>query len=301
MPKFSEYFSLGLSQHQLDFVDVSNDYDTPVYVDPYAIEIRNDIWAEKASDYIRTFFIEVLNALRDGDDMRAKSLMSHMQEPKETFLGVSIGKPKGRGVGATEAARMIVSIKSSKAYQTGLLSDLSEMSLFVDGIDRDKISDLTTNIIRMLLISYTHEQCSLYGVSMQDYNGPALWDNNRKNWISDYVQLPYINDDPVLLVPKYIVRRTLSLYSQEFYNKQITDYLIAENLRANTSLVQTIKSKAGDKRKVYKKDVRNVNPKSKSMLADIVRDNPALLDTYKEMAKRSGALSKFTKMDELTI
>lgn len=58
MPKFSEFFRINASQAELDFVDVSTDYDTPVYVDPYAIEIRNDVWAEQASDYIRVFFLK---------------------------------------------------------------------------------------------------------------------------------------------------------------------------------------------------------------------------------------------------
>lgn len=68
MPRFSKFFRLGMSQHQLDFVDVNNEHDTPVYVDPYAIEVRNDIWAARASEQIRVFFLEVLAALRDGDD-----------------------------------------------------------------------------------------------------------------------------------------------------------------------------------------------------------------------------------------
>lgn len=127
MPRFSEYFSLNLSQYQLDFVDISNEFDTPVYIDPYAIEIRNDIWAGAASNYIRTFFVEVLESLRAKDNRRALNLMSHMQEPKETFLGVSKGKPRGRGVGNVQARLLIKAIEQSKAYATGLLSDLSEM------------------------------------------------------------------------------------------------------------------------------------------------------------------------------
>ncbi len=300
MPLFSDYFSIGLSQHQLDFVDISNEFDTPVYVDPYAIEIRDDIWAATASGYIREFFLEVLEALRVGDDFRARSLMSHMREPKETFLGISKGKPKGRGVGGIQSEQLINSIKESKAFSTGQLSDLSEMSLFVEGIDRDKVSDLTTNIIRSLLVDYTQEQCELYGIETQNYTGPSFWDNNRKNWVSNFVQLPFIDQDPILLVPKYIVRRRLCLDSQEFYNKQITDFLVAENLKANTSLVQTIKG--GKETKVFKKDVRRENPKSKSFIADIVRENPFLLDTYKEVAKKHSALTKFNNNeDELQV
>lgn len=278
-----------MSQHQLDFVDVSNEFDTPVYVDPFAIEIRDDQWAAQASEHIRVFFLEVLDALRNDDMERAAGLMSHLREPKETFLGVSSADPKGRGVGRLQASQLIGAIKQSKAYRSGLLSDLSEMALYVEGVDRDKISDLTTNIIRGLLVDYTQEQCEIFGIETSRYIGPAIWDIDRRNWVAREVQLPYIGGDPVLLVPKYIVRRRLSLDSQEFYNKQITDFLVAENLRANSSLVQTIKGK----RKVFKGEVREANPKSKSFIADMVLAHPELLDLYKEIASKQGASITF--------
>jgi len=289
MPRFSEFFQLELSQHQLDFVDVSNEYDTPVYVDPYAIEIQDDIWAADASEHIRVFFKEVLDAIQLGDDARAVNLMSHLTEPKETFLGVSVGDPHGRGVGPQQSRQLIQAIANSKAYKSGLLSDLSEMALYVDGVNRDKISDLTTNIIRGLLVDYTQQQCEIYGIETQRYLGPSVWDCTRCNWVARAVQLPFIGTDPILLVPKYIVRRKLSIDSQEFYNKQITDFLVSENLRANSSLVQTIKGR----KKVFKGDVRAASPKSKSMIADIVYAHPELLDLYKEIAKQQRSLVDF--------
>lgn len=289
MPRFSEYFGLGLSQAELDFVDVSNEFDTPVYVDPYAIEIQDDNWAAQASDYIRVFFTEVLAALRAGDIERAQNLMSHLREPEETFLGVSQFDPKGRGVGKGQAKQLIAAILGSKAYASGLLTDLSEMALYVEGIDRDKISDLTTNIIRELLVDYTGQQCDLHGVEIKRYSGPSLWDPKLKNWRSKHVNLPFIDEKPVLLVPKYIVRRKLSLDSQEFYNKQITDFLVAENLRANSSLVQTVKGQP----KVFKGEVREQNPKSKSFIAETVSAHPELLAMYKEIAQRHPSLVSF--------
>ena len=289
MPKFSDYFSIPLSQHQLDFVDVSNEEDTPVYLDPYAIEIQNDIWAARASNSIRIFFEEVLSALRNGDSFRAANLMSNLREPRETFLGVSNGKPKGRGVGTIQAGQLIGSIENSEAFKTGLLSDLSELALYVEGIDRDKISDLTTNIIRELLVEYTQQQCEIHGVPTQNYNGPAIWDETRKNWVAKFVELPFIEEDPILLVPKYVVRRKLCLNSQEFYNKQITDFLVSENLRANSSLVQVVKGKA----KVFKKDVREKVPHSKQMVAEFVAAHPEILEIYKNIAKRHSSMSAF--------
>lgn len=294
MPRFSKHFALDLSQHQLDFVDVSNTFDTPVYVDPYAIEIQDDVWAAEASRHIRVFFKEVLDAIKSGDVSRAVNLMSHLTEPKETFLGVSQGDPKGRGVGPRQARQLIDAIAKSKAYKSGLLSDLSEMALYVEGVDRDKISDLTTNIIRSLLVDYTQQQCDLHGVATERYSGPPMWDADKRNWISKYVQLPYISSDPILLVPKYIVRRRLSLDSQEFYNKQITDFLVTENLKAHSSLVQLVKGKPV----VRKGDVREASPKSKSLIADMVKAHPELLDMYKEIAKRQRALVQFDDDDE---
>jgi hypothetical protein len=214
---------------------------------------------------------------------------SHLREPKETFLGVSRGVPRGRGVGQGQAQQLIAAIRQSRAYATGLLTDLSEMALYVEGVDKDKISDLTTNIIRGLLVEYTAQQCEIHEIKNQRYIGPPMWDITRSNWVSRDVSLPRIEDQPVLLVPEYIVRRRLSLDSQEFYNKQITDFLIEENIRANSSLVQTIKGQ----KKVYKRDLREANPRSKAFITDTVLAHPELLKLYKDIAKEHGALSVF--------
>ena len=180
MPKFSKHFKINAPQSQLDFVDVSTDYDLPVYVDPYALEIQDDVWSGQCSELIRTFFKEVLEALRKDDMTRAVNLMSHLHEPPETFLGVSKGEPKGRGVGAKQARQIITGMKKSKAYESGVLSDLSEVALFVERVGRDKISDLTTNILRKKLSEYTQQVCDLFGIEVEDYNGPPAWDGVRK-------------------------------------------------------------------------------------------------------------------------
>lgn len=266
-------------------------------MDPYAIEIRDDVWSGQCSELIRSFFLEVLEALRAGDDLRARNLMSHLHEPAETFLGVSKDEPQGRGVGSKQAGQLVAQIKKSKAFQTGLLSDLSEVALFVEGIGRDKISDLTTNVIREKLIEYTNQRCGIYGIKVSDYNGPPSWDRIRKNWVSKIVQLPRINGTPVMLVPKYMVRRELSLNSQEFYNKQITDFLMAEHEKAVSSLVQALKGPP----KITKGEIREKNPKSKNMLADMASEHPHLLDIYKDLARDEMRMMVNIGQDDISV
>ncbi len=108
------------------------------------------------------------------------------------------------------------------------------------------------------------------------------------------VKLPRVSDAPVMLVPKFSVRRRLSLDADVFYKKQITDFLVAENLDANTSLVETLKS---GKKWVPKGEVRKKNKKSKSFIADMVAKYPDLLDMYKKIAKETDMLVNFDDDD----
>lgn len=297
MPKFSKHFKINAPQSQLDFVDVSTDYDLPVYLDPYALEIQDDVWSGQCSELIRTFFTEVLEALRQKDNTRAINIMSHLHEPPETFLGVSKGEPKGKGVGAKQARQIISSIKRSKAYQSGVLSDLSEVALFVEGVGRDKISDLTTNILRRKLVEYTQQVCDLSGIDLEDYNGPPAWDGVRKNWVNKTYRLPRINGVPIILIPKFAVRRELSLNSQEFYNKQITDFLMAEHERATSSLTAVLKAPP----KATKGEIREKNPKTKNMLAEFAAEHPNLLNIYKDLAREEARIMVNIAKDDISV
>lgn len=206
--------------------------------------------------------------------------MGQLSEPQEMFLGISSGKPRGRGVGRGQAAQIITAIRRSKAFKTGRLSDLSEMALYIEGINRDKISDLTTNIIRSKLVEYTANQCKLRGLPLKSYGSPPMWCSDRRTWISSEVELPYIRKKPVMLVPKAIVRKGLLLDPAQFYNKELTSFLQAEHLRAGSSLVSVVRGQ----RKVYKKDVKAKHPFSKGLIAELVAQHPELLELLKKHA-----------------
>lgn len=161
----SRYFKLNKKQAELDFVNVDPMRDTPLFVDPYALEIKSDEWSISCADDIRSFFAAVVSALRT-DRHRAEILMSQLHEAKETFLGLSKGEPKGSGVGDFQASQLLNKLEGSRAVATGVLSDLAEAELFVEGIGRDRVSDLTTNIIRGRLIAYTQAQCALHQIPL---------------------------------------------------------------------------------------------------------------------------------------
>jgi len=214
MANFSRTFGINANQATLDFVDVELDSDTPLYLDPYAIQIKGDDWSIKCGDYIRSFFTELLNALRASNSARATHLLQNLHEPNETRLGVSKGKANGKAIGEKKAKLLAEAIKRSRAFSTGNLSDMSEAELFVRLIGPDTISDMVTNVLRGLLAEYTYEQCQIHGIKTEPVNtlGP-VWNNQSLDWESKTLNLPVYTNfpnyilDPILLIPKFTVRR----------------------------------------------------------------------------------------------
>jgi hypothetical protein len=282
---FSRFFSLGKTQSELDFVNVDPQRDTRVFVDPYALEVKEDQWSNRCADHIRSFFHAVLQAIKSNDVHRAMHLLSNLHESQETFLGLSSGIPRGRGIGSGNAEQLFDALSGSRAVQTGLITDLAEAELFIPGIGRDKISDLTTNIIREPLIEYTAEQCNLHGVPMQDavIAGP-IWEPPREDWVQRTHALPIVQGRPVILVPKYSVRRRLSLESREFYDKHFVTFLQAEYNSAAGSLATVMR------KGITKKAVKERHPFSKEDLAEFALNNPHVLQVYRDLAMASGPM-----------
>ncbi|ESY01336.1 hypothetical protein [Mesorhizobium sp. LNJC405B00] len=287
MATFYSTFGGQLSQAELDFVDVDTAFDNPLYLDPYAIQIRNDEWSATCGDHIRSFFAEVLEALRDDNPARAGHLLGNLHEPNETCFGQSVGEPAGRGVGHGKALDLVEALRHSRAFGTGVLADISEAELFIRGVGPDTISDLTTNILRGLLADYTKDQCDLLGIPTRTLPLDPCWSAERQDWVSRFYELPISNGKPILLVPKFSVRRTLSLNSQEFWNHYMIEFLRQEYLDARSSLVRTFRDGV---RYVTKKSVKERHPLIKDDLATFVQRHPEVLEEYKRIKGAQGPL-----------
>jgi hypothetical protein len=284
MIRFSEAFQLGLSQPELDFVDIYIDGDMPVFVDPFAISLYGDTISRECNNAILGFFHSVIVAIRTGNSGRAKLMLNNLSEPNETKLGVSSGESRGRGVSGKQAGDLYKSLAKSKAAISGLVNEISECDLFIEGIGRDKISDITTNIIRQHLIEYTQQQCDLHNIkSMMKVPSGRIWDSNIGVWREKYTMLPVVNGMKVILVPRNFVRRNLAINSQDYLNKHVLEYLQAEHLQAGTSLVEVLKNGV---RRVTKKTLRERYPCTKDWMAQFTKEHPDVLEEYKEIMKK---------------
>lgn len=279
VPRLSDYYELGKEQPELDFVDVPVHTDLRLFLDPYALGLEDDPWFIEATNLIVDFFDTVLAALRSYDERRALELLFHLTEPNETHLGLSRGEPQGRGLGTVQSRQIYDRLRKSRAVRTGFLCDLEDAELVVPGIARDKISDMTTNVIRSKLIEYTTMQCSLHGIPTREIAAGHVWDPEFKRWRGVYASLPILGDRRLLLVPKAAVRRDLTYDHNDYYNHFVLNYLQAEHLRAGSALVRVLRD---GRRKVYKKDLRERYRLSKEFLYRFSEEHPEVLESYRD-------------------
>lgn len=281
MATFSTHFGINKSQPQLDFVDIDTDQDIPLFVDPYVFSTKSDAWSRKCHEALLSFFQAVLDSIRDGDDAGGRRLLNNLHEPNETCLGLSRSIPAGRGIGTHQAGDLYDHLRASRAAETGLLSELSDCELFIEGIGPDKISDITTNIIRRYLIEYTRYQFELHGIQLEGtVASGSLWNINTQSWENQFVELPIIGGRKIVLVPKASVRWSLAFSHQQYYNQFVLEFLQAENLSQNTALVETLRN---GRQRVTKKSLKEIHPLSKHFLADFTEHNPQVLERYKSI------------------
>lgn len=280
--RVSEYFRLGADQSSLDFVDIDVTDDVPVFVDPSALAKQQGDWAENCRRDLLTFFQTLLEGIAQEDRKLVKSLIFGLREPNETHMGVSMGESRGRGLGSRKLSdRLIKSLEDSVAVKSELLSDLEDTALFVPGVGRDIVSDMAVCIIRGRLIEYTQEMCAFYDIPLTHVVTPPVWDAEAKVWETDNVaELPRANDAQLLLVPRSIVRVSLTIDNGKYYRDFLRPYYEEEELSIpNSSLIRLLKDGS---RQVYKTKLDKKLGLSKDAVAKNTLKHPLAFTEYKK-------------------
>jgi hypothetical protein len=277
--RVSEHFSLNRSQPTLDFVDVDIHEDIKVFVDPKALRLLPSEWGTECVSLVQDFFRTVMRHIHNDRDAAAQELLASLHEPNEVHLGLSRERSQGRALGDGSAVNVWNSLRQSEAARTGLLEDLEDTILMVEGVSSDIVSDMLINIIREPLINYTAAMAQLYSIPLTpDVASGPLWDPSIHSWYQQYVSLPMTPHGKLILVPKAIVRQRMLYDLQEYYNHYILAELQQQELNANSQLVHLLKNGS---RRVTKKSLREKYGQSKAFVIQQTLKNPRLLREYR--------------------
>lgn len=280
--RISEIYELGATQFELDFVDIDVERDTRLFLDPYFLNIRQDSWSTSSSRTLRSFFDHFLLLVNQGQNNQARHLFDYLHEPNETCLGLSRGVPRGNAIGDIDADHLFESICQSNAVNTGLVEDLEDFRLFIRGIDKDKISDMTTNIIRKHLIEYTQNQCRLWGIPLTpNVQSGFYWDRVTRQWVSETTEMLVVGERRILLTPKSAVSFAKRYAPDQYYNKFVLTFLQHEHLRMQSPLVQYRADNITPY--VTKKSLKeSVAEFSKEYLTTFTQSHPEVFGEFKE-------------------
>ena len=261
----STYFKIQTNGHKdLDFVDIDDVKDTKLFIDPYVIQALDDSLCSEAQRCIDSFFKELFIACKTRNLKRLRYLLKHASEPNETNLGMKTKSRYGKGSTAKELSVLFLEFYKLVSQNPNIESDPLALCMYIKNFDKDKMSDLITNIIRKQLYDFTLQQVNKYNVDL--YNEPIslgyFWNPDLLTWEELRGKPLRTNQGTVLLVPKRIVRSRY-VFNVEIYIKQyILTVLQKEHLDNQSDLCTKRESKNGKitiypptKKYLYEKEV----------------------------------------------
>jgi len=283
--RVSECFKLGKTQPYLDFLDIPLDTDIAVFIDPSSLKSLKSNWGHECASLVQDYFETVLKNIKNGNNSKAQTLVSSLSERNEFHLGFSSGKSQGHAFGTKSAESVWGALSKSKASKTGLLKDLEDTCLLIEGIGRDMVSDAVCNIIRGPLIKYTQDVCRYYGIPLTpDVSSGPIWDPLTEVWETKLLPLPITDEGKVILIPKLIVRHRLSYEYNEYYTSYLLPEMQYAEINSNSGLVELLKD--GTKR-VTKKALKQKYGSNKLAVVEQTLKHPHILDKYRNAKEKS--------------
>jgi hypothetical protein len=292
--KYSEYFGLrSKNQKNLDFVDGLINKDTKLYIDPAQIEIQQGLWFEESSKVVNSFFDTIFSLYKDGNVREAEALLINAHEPNETRLGVSSGIPKGRGSSPEKLIEVFRQILNEKLLEDKLISNYTDLNIFVKDFAEDRMSDLITNIIREKLAEYTVHQSKLHGLPLSDMpiKIGVGWDSGNLVWKDVYQHALTVNGKLLLLVPKTIVVQKYLFTVEEYLSRVVFDWRKRYHIENDTNLVRKKFVKRENKTKSYgpsnktliQKEIKDFGLTRKEYAALVSKDNLNLISDFRRI------------------
>jgi len=281
--KVSEYFNIEKGV-ELDFVDIYAYQDIPLFLDPFGISAMGTKWAKECESQIATYFQYLVDSLKTGDSKTTSKLLNALHEVNEIALGYSSGIPKGRGIGPEQAKEIQAAFESSEAAKSGDIKDIADCALMIPGINRDKISDITANILKRKLVEFTQMQCEKHSIPTKRVAINNAFDYETFKFTSYFAQLPIVGDSAKIFLPISSVRQDPELSKSKYYRNFVLEFLKAEHQHAGDSLATILRN---GKVVVRIADLKEKYPLNVDFLYKFSKEHPKILEKYKDELRRT--------------
>ena len=219
-PRLNDYYELPFVQEEVDFAIPFLDEDVPLYLDPFLMWKSPSQQDNALHAQIAQFFNNLNYLVAKNRQTEALEILIKSSECKEVGLGQSKTKA-GLKIGPKTANQILGLFQNvSQIRQSGFVH-FEEIQLYVDGISKDRVSDISSNFIKSFLIDYTMQQCERWKIPLERCNLEVYSSKSHKYVQENGLFLPRNpeTNEPILLVPKRWLRYTPWINYDDYYAK----------------------------------------------------------------------------------
>lgn len=223
---FSEYFNIKCLGDEEWFNPILTQ-DTLLFIDPFAVfkskdELFKDTYSEMMYFFQQVFEL-IAHAGGNKNNLSYKKAESMLLFPEENAFCLGYSKTRrGSGTGPLWAKTLASNINSIIARGVTHISHFEELGIFCTGVGPDRLSDMTTNLLKNRFIAYTQKICNLHEVPLKKVRVQnAYFDYEFMRWCDSEYLLPvnpYKGNSPVILVPKDFLNMLPEINSDDFTN-----------------------------------------------------------------------------------
>ena len=207
-PRVTDFHEIYKPQSELDFAIQFFDEDIPLYIDPFLLWKSPSQQDQALHTTIINSFNHLNFLLKKGKKNEAIVNLINLSECSEVGLGVSKSR-KGLKIGEKQAAEILSLFENINEYSQFGFTNFEIIQLYIQGISKDRISDITCNFIKSFLIDYTIQQCEEYKIPMEGVILDHLYNSKTQTFDSNIkLRLP-VNPkthEPIIFTPKRWLR-----------------------------------------------------------------------------------------------
>jgi len=208
-PRLTDYHEVYVRQNELDFAIPFLEEDIPLYVDPFLMWKSPSYQDKGLHQLIVATFNDLGQLVRAREKAKAVEILVACSECEEVGLGVSATR-KGKRIGRAKAEEILALFERIPKYKESGFRHFEEIQFFVDGIGKDRISDIACNFMKSFLIDFTIDEAKKLNIPLVKTTISNVYDPNSRSLISVNTEVPCdpSSGRPMLVVPKRWLRHT---------------------------------------------------------------------------------------------
>ena len=219
--RFSEYVGYKYNKED-EWFDPQVEWDTALFIDPVLLKNIEIPEFKNSYEKIVNYFSNVLERLENASiPMKLKENMVDFVEVKEANLGYSYDSNDGSGLTGKTALELMNNL--TKFIKMGLfgINEFEAIAIFNNKVDKDRISDVTLNILKSNFIKYSINIARKNKFPIKKFRQRTEFDFDTMSWNFENIDMAYIINErgkeiPVLLIPKSILVSKLNYEEENF-------------------------------------------------------------------------------------